>query len=415
LAALLLFRRRIPGAWPAFAILGATLIVVTDPFGWISLLVYRSEVLADVARSTYFLGGVTLSAALLTALSIDVFLKNARDLPVLLQRIALAAMALWIVFDLARWFGGGSFPAGWRGWYDVVAPALLVFGGLLVVRARPASLLPVMMLALFVIVNFKVLGTNKHFNAAPGPGMTYREDSYVAMDPEAYRTLLAYPRHRILIDYATGPVPARVRHVGLQSPQGFDPFLSAGLRQLLIDNGATFRNEREFELDPANTEMLQLLGVRFFITGDESPMYAKLAGNPRFRFVGQRRDFYRVFEYLDAREPFRWAGEAKSTEWAPERRVFVTDSQEGGEFVLAEQFHPRWKATVDGIELPVRPWKNAFHAVSMPPGRHTLIFEFRPLWQTGAILTLVGLTILGAWIAWARARPQVGIASSAPQ
>ena len=51
----------------------------------------------------------------------------------------------------------------------------------------------------------------------------------------------------------------------------------------------------------------------------------------------------------------------------------------GGYVVLNDPYHPWWSAAVDGAEAPVLRANVLFRAVAVPPGRHTVRFEFRPL------------------------------------
>ena len=50
-----------------------------------------------------------------------------------------------------------------------------------------------------------------------------------------------------------------------------------------------------------------------------------------------------------------------------------------GYVVLNDPYHPWWSAAVDGAEAPVLRANVLFRAVAVPPGRHTVRFEFRPL------------------------------------
>lgn len=400
-------RRRFRDIAPSLAVLAVTALMMTDPFGLVTRLVYLSVWTADIARPDYFPPGITLAFSALTAYALDSFLKSSsRLLPTWVSRVVLGSLAAWIAFDLVRWFGvewfRSGFPYGWAGWYDIVIPLVLFAAGLAVVRALPTSKVAAAALVLFIAVNYKVTGTSKRINAAPGPGQTYYPHYYLGMDDTAYRELRANPQGRIVIDLATGPHTSRLRHVGLQTPQGFDPFLSTGLRQLLTDSGAWFPNDRDFQIYPDQTDLLHLLGVRYFITAEIGLLYPKLLNNPNYRHLSTSEHFYQVFEYLDARPSYHGPGKIQFTEWAPERRVFSVNSTQGGEFVLAEQFHPGWIAEMDGSEVSRQPWKNAFISANVPAGEHTLIFEFKPNWQTGAMISAASLVALLAWIALAR-------------
>ena len=73
-------------------------------------------------------------------------------------------------------------------------------------------------------------------------------------------------------------------------------------------------------------------------------------------------------------------------------------------FVIRESWHPRWKAYVDGIEVPIRRVTPDFPAVDVPAGKHTLALRFeRPWWATAAWLLWPGI-VLAAWLAGRKRR-----------
>jgi hypothetical protein len=396
---LLYTRPRFESIKPALAILATTIVVITDPFDILGRIIGNSVWLADICRPIRFVGGVTLAFTLLTASAVDAFLRKSPqfNLP-WSPRATMTFLGAWIAFDLVRWFGPG-FPVGWSGWFDVAVPFALLFVGLLAVQKSLPSerKAAIVMLLLFVAVNYKVWGTSKRFNSNAGPLVSYYSDKFFGMDDKAYAELRAHPQARIMTDLDIGPPASRLHHVGLQTPQGFDPFLSGGLHKLLIDSGARFKNDREFDIDPENRELFGLLGVRYVISNNSEAINSKLEANPRFRTIGDPDRFFRVYEYLDAQPSYHGPGALNLTEWTPEKRTFKVNS-EGGEVILAEQYHPRWTVTIDGSSVPLEAWKNAFLAANVPAGEHTLVFEFKPEWRKGAIISAISLLVLCGWI-----------------
>jgi hypothetical protein len=72
----------------------------------------------------------------------------------------------------------------------------------------------------------------------------------------------------------------------------------------------------------------------------------------------------------------------------------------------ADGFDPHWRAWVDGKEVPVHRANLAFKAVFVPPGRHAVRFEYRPMLLLVTSLLFVGLGFVGAASAvWALATP----------
>ena len=63
-------------------------------------------------------------------------------------------------------------------------------------------------------------------------------------------------------------------------------------------------------------------------------------------------------------------------------------SPQGGYVILNDAWHPWWFATLDGKDIPVLRANGIFRAVDVPPGMHTIVFEFRPV--AGALAQLRG-------------------------
>jgi hypothetical protein len=226
------------------------------------------------------------------------------------------------------------------------------------------------------------------------------------MDSEAYQQMRANSHYRILMDQ-TGPEASRLRHVGLSTPQGYDPLLSSQFRKFM-EPLAHFRTERDFDVDPYNETALRLLGVRYIISADAGPLYPKLSGSPRFRLIGSNQFFYKVFEYVHAQPPYGWDSEDAGNElelrtWTPDERTFKARTSRGGRFRLSEQFYPGWTVSIDGRRATLELWSGAFQAVDVPAGEHTVAFRFRQRWLgVGAGITLVALSGLVFWVRHAR-------------
>ncbi len=69
--------------------------------------------------------------------------------------------------------------------------------------------------------------------------------------------------------------------------------------------------------------------------------------------------------------------------------------------VLSDRWYPGWKASVNGVEVPVLRANGVFRAVPVPPGVSDLEFRFAPgSVLLGAAISLAGLlAVAGAWIA----------------
>ncbi len=78
------------------------------------------------------------------------------------------------------------------------------------------------------------------------------------------------------------------------------------------------------------------------------------------------------------------------TQDAPTDRVTITDYRsrrvtvraevdQPGYLVLTDTWYPGWIASVDDSPAPIYIADHIFRAVLLPPGSHTITFEFRPM------------------------------------
>lgn len=379
----LLRRRRIREILPFVVVAVTGFVFITNPYGLVWDSIEHSSLLAEVCRAWYFLAAIPLALAPLTAYGLDDFLhRPARPLSSWLSAVALCSLTAWSGWELHVWLAGGHFASGLESMRDP-AIMLIVFAlAMFAVRSQKNFVRIVLAVAivLAVGVDYKVFGTRKRFNAAPGTGEAIFSPAHLpAMDPDVYRQLKTNSEYRILLE--GGPHPLELRQTGLLTPQGFDPFLPEQYRELL-DGKAVFSTNREFDVDPRRKDVLQLFGVRYIITTPAHPDYPILRGDPDFRELGQGTPYYRVFEYLQAAPPFGWehptvGDPVKLTRWTPERRDFRVQSATGGRFLFEEQMLPGWEAKIDGQSTPIEKWNHAFQSIVVPRGEHAVEFRFR--------------------------------------
>ena len=406
----LIRRRKIRDLLPALAILAATLILAINPFDLVWKVIQHSKLLQDILRSWYFLAGVTLAIAPLTAYGLDDFLSRKGTVPIWLARSAAAAMVLWGTYELIRW-KHQSLAHGWQSGLYLLVTLPIFAAGLYAFRSGSGPWRPWIAAALIICAgaDYKAFGTSKRFDAGAGDAQRWSFRSFPGMEDSVYRELRDHAESRIIVDNDTGPEPDDFRHIGLITPQGFDPFLTSELRKLVEVYGS-LRTDRTFDLDLTNEAGLHLFGVRYVISSEYSRMYPKLKGNPRFRLLGSFPTFYKVYEYLDPHPPFSWEGEPGGrldrVRWEPERRSFAVHSANGGTLALHEQFFPGWTATIDGVEAPESRWMGAFQAVTVPAGEHTVEFQYRSrLLALGGAISALALIGLAVWIRSDRLRP----------
>jgi hypothetical protein len=84
--------------------------------------------------------------------------------------------------------------------------------------------------------------------------------------------------------------------------------------------------------------------------------------------------------------------------------VAEVDASAPTTFMARESWHPRWRAFIDGAEVPVRRVTPDFLAVDAPAGQHQIGFRFhRPWWAQAAWLAWP-LVPLAAWLVTRRRR-----------
>ena len=372
---------------PAFCVLVASIVLLTNPFGAVWGVLQYSELLAELVRSWYFLAGITVAAALLTAIGLDDFLKKTthRAMPtwVIALALALAAWELW------RW-SRDNMPAGWSSPYFTVLTLALFVAGLYAVRsARPTRQTIVMAaLLLFSAIDYKAFGTSKRFDAAAHRGPVFHRDDFPNLDPVAVREMQAHPEYRVLID-RSGPLPVLLRHWDLRTPQGGDPMIAAQYRAALGPS-ATFYSDRQFAMNPSDDRWMHLLGVRYFVTAED-----EFLANPKFHLLGSRFVYYKTFEYLDPVPSFAMEGQGESlavTQWEPALRAFHIRAGGNASIRLAEQLLPGWTATVDGQDAKIERWNTAFQEVKLGTGEHDVVFRYStPGLAWGITLSLISL------------------------
>ncbi|MCY1080202.1 YfhO family protein [Archangium lansingense] len=66
-----------------------------------------------------------------------------------------------------------------------------------------------------------------------------------------------------------------------------------------------------------------------------------------------------------------------------------------GYLLLSDSYYPGWEATLDGAPVPVRRANAVMRAVHVPPGAHSVRFDYRPLsFRLGALLSALALGAL---------------------
>ena len=92
----------------------------------------------------------------------------------------------------------------------------------------------------------------------------------------------------------------------------------------------------------------------------------------------------------------------------PARIFLVTECPAASTLVLEVTYHPNWRVTVDGADVPTFTVSPSFVGVAMLPGRHEVRVEYR---SAGYRLVLLGIglaTLTAVAIAGRRLERLVG-------
>ncbi|HEX9077572.1 MAG TPA: YfhO family protein [Anaerolineae bacterium] len=84
------------------------------------------------------------------------------------------------------------------------------------------------------------------------------------------------------------------------------------------------------------------------------------------------------------------------TLYEPDRVSVDISTDRAGYLVLADSWYPGWNVTVDSRPAPLYRADLLFRAVAIEPGRHTLVFEYRPFsFILGVVVSVTSLLVLG--------------------
>ncbi|MBS1826231.1 MAG: YfhO family protein [Acidobacteria bacterium] len=389
-------------ALPGFAITACCLLLMTNPGRWIESLADRLPLASELMREWNFLAGLSAAAALLAAAGWTTIWSR---FPLIhspwLTRGAIAASLAWCARQWWIWRADGvAFASGFSTLIEV-AVALVLVAALALARSNRFA---VAMLLLFVWVEYKTYGAGRRFNSVRGNmDVDFADDlrtggrDFTGVDPAVYAVMLRNRHYRIALD--DGPHGTDVRHYGLLTPQGFDPFLSTSYREA-VEKFVPFETNRLFRVDPMNHAMLRALAVRYIVADPNSANLPKMLASPHYRLLQPATSYYRIVEFLGATPAYRLdEARIQPTRWSPELRQFHVSAPKPGQFHLTEQYFPGWTATVDGKEAPVSRSEIAFQSVPVPAGEHTIEFRFKSRGLRLGFAITAAASLALAWIA----------------
>lgn len=332
--------------------------------------------------------------------------------------------------------------------------ALLLFPVLRADRRRRAWLLAAGGVLLFT----DLAGFGLFYNTVSPRSMAFPETPAIAFlqkDPTRYRIMAspAFPSH--------GFVPFGIEDIagyGSFYPRRYGEYIY--LSQYGQDAKIPERLSRRISLNQAGSPLLDVINTKYLLTPatqkPDLPGFS-LVYDGKVRIFENRRAFDRVFfvpryqraenrkealsllrtfshddfaetvilESKTALPPFSDASPAKAKisvlSWEADRMRLAVDSPSSGFVVVGDNYHPGWKATVDGKKTRIFRADYILRAVSVKKGKHVIEMVFRPrlalagVWATAAgwplLLAACGVVLFKGR---KRKRPRKGPGAIAP-
>ncbi|MGI5835204.1 MAG: YfhO family protein [Chloroflexota bacterium] len=87
--------------------------------------------------------------------------------------------------------------------------------------------------------------------------------------------------------------------------------------------------------------------------------------------------------------------EARIRSYSPEEIVVDVTAGQESYLILSDVYYPGWKATVDGVEVPIERANYLFRGVLVDEGSHNVVFRYEPKsFQIGSIISLASLSLV---------------------
>lgn len=359
-----------------------------------------------------------------------------------------AAVAIGALIVAAGLVGGGEGTAAGYTRFVVFAAAVVVSLWLWTRRILPPTGVAII-LALVTVADLWSVG-KKYFYTVPGPDVVYAADdvtSFLQSRPGPYRVWpvpgqSAWPR---AIDL---PMLFGIEQVGGEHGnqiQRYNEFLGAGEQASQptfanVGNGsdARFRDAGDVRYLVLSAQM-QDPSFREVYRGQQAIVYENVGNLGRAWLVGQairaNADATlqtmqspqwdpRVNAVVESPRDLALAGAGlrgttRITRHEADHVEVATEANGAALLVLADNYYPDWKATVDGRPAEIYRTNHTFRGVVVPTGSHRVAFDFEPHGlYTGFYLylaTLGALVLYAAWLIVAAWRGRKTADSPAPE
>ena len=345
-------------------------------------------------------------------------------MPALAVAIMLGAGAL-LSIGLGLWIGRAQGLAT-----PLTMAALCFVGAVLAIGWATATVRPKPQLAAAILA--AATAADLAANNGPSSSTAQPPAMYEVLEPDSRNATIAILKSSVMAD-ATRRDRIELAGLGFHWPNaslthrlentlGYNPVRLALYSQATgAEDHVGLPDQRQFSpLFPSyRSTLANLLGLRFIATGvpieqidaklepGELPLLARTSDGyiyenvdafPRVLFATEAKgaDFTRmladgVWPQADLRTTVllerpptagsggRRPGNVRIARYGNAEVTLETDSPDGGWVVLNDLWHPWWFAEVDGKPAEALRANVLFRAVAVPPGRHTVRFQFRPI------------------------------------
>jgi hypothetical protein len=96
-------------------------------------------------------------------------------------------------------------------------------------------------------------------------------------------------------------------------------------------------------------------------------------------------------------------GNVQIASYDPNRIIIEADLQNSGFLILSDNFHPDWKASIDGKPTKIYRAYHTFRAVYLDSGKHTINFFYdSPAYRLGSTISIIAFICLVWVLIWER-------------
>jgi uncharacterized membrane protein YfhO len=180
-------------------------------------------------------------------------------------------------------------------------------------------------------------------------------------------------------------------------------FIAKGYESIYLDRFYSFYGLTSFQPGPSTSRILDLLGVKYVMSlWDISDRNFSLLKENGWKIYVNRQVLPRVFttaeevkiDTLDGimhkmKGKVLWQTAPAVINYGLQQVTIEAETTAAATLVLTDTYYPGWTATVDSRETAVYPAYYMMRGITIPPGRHTVVFKYQPDYFTwGALGTI---------------------------